>query len=153
MDSPISFASSQVLGRYLQSLDSVRFAEADRDASKIHAQVETFISLLFGQTIPIGEHQFLDFEGFLSSAKSLIDSLDSLEDRDHERVIKMFPFRLGIRSMYRNVDDLIAKKLSDVGYKLSGWHRLGQIDDEEMNERRLKIKDRFLAGLYPFEQI
>jgi hypothetical protein len=78
MDTTILFAPSQDLGRYLQSLDSVRFAESDPDACTTHAHVETLVSLLFGQTIPIGEHQFLDSEGFLTSAENLIESLESV---------------------------------------------------------------------------
>ncbi len=149
MESPIPLATNQDLGRYLQSLDSVRFAESDSKACIIQARAELLASLLFGQTVPIGEHQFLDSDGFITSAVDLIRSLNSIDNpKDRRKVESIFPFRVGIRAEFSTIDNLIAKKLGDVNYKLSRWQRL-----DKMHEVRNEIKKKYEKGNFKFENL
>jgi len=149
MDSPITFSPKQDLGRYLQSLDSVRFAESDSNALIVQARVELFASLLFGQTVPIGEHQLLDSDGFITNAVDLIDSLKSIDNaKERRRVEGIFPFRVGIRAAYSTIDNFVAIKLGDVNYKLSRWQSL-----DENNEIRNLIKKRHNEGQFQFDDL
>ncbi len=148
MEKSISTPPLQDLGRYLQSLDSVRFAESDVIACTIQARAEMLVSLLFGQTIPIGEHQFLDSDGFINSAVDLINSIKNLDRKDRPKVTRIFPFRVGIRAAYGTVDNLIAVKLGDVNYKLSRWQSLGK-----MNDIRMEIKKKHEKGKFKFKDL
>ena len=149
MDSQISTSHNQDFGRYLQSLDSVRFAESDSNALISQARVELFISLLFGQTVPIGEHQFLDSDGFITNAVNLIESQKTIDDpKDRRKVESIFPFRVGIRAAYSNIDNFIAVKLGDVNYKLSRW---GSLD--KMHGVRKQIKKKHEDGQFQFDDL
>lgn len=149
MESPITFSPKQDLGRYLQSLDSVRYAESDSIALRVQARVELFASLLFGQTVPIGEHQFLDSDGFIESAVDLIDSQKSIDNANDRRGVEgIFPFRVGIREAYSTIDNFIAIKLGDVNYKLSRWQSL-----DRKHEVRNEIKRRHEEGRFEFDDL
>ena len=135
-------------GRYLQSLDGVRFAESDSDALVVQARVELLSALLFGQTIPIGEHQFLDSDGFIPNAVKLIESLKLFGPRDRRIIESYFPFRVGIRSELMPVDNFIALKLGDKDYKLSKWEKLNNSP-----KIRKQIKKKHEAGKFNFDDL
>jgi hypothetical protein len=149
MENQVNRTYSQNAGRYLQSLDSVRFAESDSEALYVQARVELLVSLLFGQTIPIGEHQFLDSSGFIPNAVEFIKSLEIVDNpRDRMLVESIFPFRVGIRSVYMPIDNFIATKLGDTGYQLSKWDKLNK-----MPEIRLKIKKLHEENNFTFDDL
>ncbi len=148
MENQLIGTQIQNCGRYLQSLDSVRFSKSelylDPNALKIHARIEMIIGLLFGQTIPIGEHQFLDSDGFIPNAVELIKSLESIDDQDDRRTVEsIFPFRVGIRSELLPIDNFIALKLGDTGYRLSRWEKLNGLPDKRKEINRLHGKGKF----------
>jgi hypothetical protein len=145
-------------GRYLQSLDSVRFAESDKEALTTQARVELLTSLLFGQTIPIGEHQFLDSDGFIPNAVQLIKSLETIDNpRDRRKVESIFPFRVGIRQELLPIDNFIALKLGNTGYRLSKWVSLNNSPDKRQEIKRLHEEGKFkfidLYSLLPGQEI
>jgi len=149
MENQISTSHNQDFGRYLQSLDSVRFSESDSNALIIQARVELFASLLFGQTVPIGEHQFLDSDGFITNAVNLIESQKTIDDpKDRRKVETIFPFRVGIRAAYSNIDNFIAIKLGDVNYKLSRWRSL-----DKTHGIRNQIKKKHEDGEFQFDDL
>ncbi len=131
-------------GRYLQSLDSVRFAESDKEALTTQARVELLTSLLFGQTIPIGEHQFLDSDGFIPNAVELLKSLEKIDNRrDRRKIASIFPFRVGIREKLLPIDNFIALKLGDTGYRLSRWETLNDLPGKREEIKRLHKEGKF----------
>ena len=149
MESGSLTSHNQDFGRYLQALDSVRFAESDSNALVIQARVELFVSLLFGQTVPIGEHQFLDSDGFITNAVNLIESQKTIDDpKDRRKIETIFPFRVGIRAAFSNIDNFIAIKLGDVNYKLSRWGNL-----DEMHGVRNQIKKKHEDGSFEFDDL
>lgn len=131
-------------GRYLQSLDSVRFAESDKEALTTQARVELLTALLFGQTVPIGEHQFLDSDGFIPNTVELIKSLESIDNPHDRRTVEaIFPFRVGIRRNLLPIDNFIALKLGDTSYRLSRWETLNGLPDKRKEIKRLHDEGKF----------
>ncbi|MBU1934455.1 hypothetical protein KKF04_00205 [Patescibacteria group bacterium] len=158
MENQMIDTKRQNSGRYLQSLDSVRFAESDSNALVVQARVELLTSLLFGQTIPIAEHQFLDSNGFIPNAVKLIESLKLIDDpRDRSIVESIFPFRVGIRSELMPIDNFIALKLGDTNYQLSKWEKLNKKPEIRLKIKKMHEENRFkfnnLYTLLPDQEI
>jgi hypothetical protein len=153
MASKIGFIQNKDLGRYLQSLDSVRFIESDPLACRVQAKLEVFTSLMLGRTIPIGEHQFIDSYGLLSNAYHLLKALeDEVPKTDQSAIRHIFPFQLFFRSEYKNIDGLIATKLGDPAYKLSLWHSLSESDNEKMVGYRTAIRQKIEENSFKYEE-
>lgn len=151
MHKRIDFIENADMGRYLQSLDSVRFLESDFEACSAQAKIEIFTSLMLGRTIPVGEHQFIDSYGLLQNAHAILESLEKLPRSERIGVEHIFPFQLFFRSEYKSLDGLIATKLGDPHYKLSLWQSLGEPDNPKMAEARIEIKKRIEAGSFKYE--
>lgn len=151
MNNKIGFIQSMDLGRYLQSLDSVRFLESDFDACKAQAKLEIFTSLMLGRTIPVGEHQFIDSYGLLLNAYGLLEALEGLPPSDRKQIEHIFPFQLYFRSEYKTLDGLIATKLGDPTYKLSLWQSLSEPDNPKMSQARNEIKKRIEEDVFKYE--
>ncbi|WKZ38715.1 MAG: hypothetical protein QY328_10650 [Anaerolineales bacterium] len=151
MNGKISFIPNADLGRYLQSLDSVRFLESNEIACNVQAKLEIFTSLMLGRTIPVGEHQFIDSYGLLSNAYHMIKALDKLPKTDRSQIEHIFPFQLYFRGEYKTIDGLIAAKLGDPNYKLSLWRYLSKPDDQKMLDNRQKIKAKVEDGTFKYE--
>jgi hypothetical protein len=132
-------------------VDSVRFRETNATDSMVIAKVEIFLSLMFGQTLALGDHQFLDSEGFLVVCHEFNRSYELLEEKDRTRMRNVFPFRLGLRSNWTTVDGFIADKLGDPGYKLSRWTGIGNHQNPDMTGVRKQIKNKILEGTFQFE--
>lgn len=152
MNGKIAFISNADLGRYLQSLDSVRFLESNEVACNVQAKLEIFTSLMLGRTIPVGEHQFIDSYGLLSNAFHMLEALDKLPKTDRSQIGHVFPFQLYFRGEYKTIDGLIAAKLGDPDYKLSLWRYLSRPDDQKMIEHRQKIKAKVEDGTFRYEE-
>lgn len=144
----IQFIQSKNLGRYLYSLDSVRFLESNLDASKAQAKLEVFSSLMLGRTIPVGEHQFIDSYGLLDCAYELLTTLEELPRTERSQIEHIFPFQLFFRKDYKTIDGLVAAKLGDPNYKLSLWTSL----NEAGPILRKQIKKRIEDGTFKWEE-
>ena len=137
--------------RYLQSLDSVRFNESDKEACISQSKFEVFTALLLGLSIPIGEQQFIDSYGFLTNACDILESKKKLPMNERKKIDNIFPFQLVFREEYKTIDGLIAEKLGNPDYKLSLWNALGKSDNEDMVQKRIKIREKIENGNFQFE--
>ncbi len=151
MKQKIPFLAQKKLGRYLQSLDSVRFKESDKYMSESQAKIDVFVSLMFGRTITIGEHQFLDSFGLLNNAFDLLKAFQSLTPFDRDQVKHIFPFQLYFRNNYKTLNGLIAEKLGDPKYELSLWNGISSLEEDEMIQRRAEIRKKILDNRFKYE--